>query len=55
MFSLNAPQPFVQLYALALGKGGATFMTVIAVIGLVLVCGLGCFVIVITDHENLEH
>lgn len=36
LFSLNAPQPFVQLYALALGKGGATFMTVIAVIGLIL-------------------
>lgn len=52
LFSLNAPQPFVQLYALALGKGGATFMTVIAVIGLVLVRGLGCFVIVITDHEK---
>jgi len=57
LFSLNAPQPFVQLYALALGKGGATFMTVIAVIGLVLVSGLGCFMIVIIDHENLilEH
>ncbi|KAF9449567.1 hypothetical protein P691DRAFT_774614 [Macrolepiota fuliginosa MF-IS2] len=36
LFSLNAPQPFVQLYALALGRGGATFMTVIAVIGLIL-------------------
>src|SRR2546429_9943607 len=37
LFSLDDPQPFVQLYALALGKGGATFMTVIAVIGLILV------------------
>ncbi|KAJ6622561.1 amino acid transporter [Mycena sp. CBHHK59/15] len=31
-----APQPFVQIYALALGKGGSIFMTVIAVIGLML-------------------
>jgi translation initiation factor 5B len=38
VFSLDAPQPFVQIYALALGKGGGIFMTVIAVIGLILVC-----------------
>lgn len=38
LFSLNAPQPFVLLYALALGKPGSAFMTAIAVIGLVLVC-----------------
>ncbi|KAJ7621866.1 gamma-aminobutyric acid transporter [Mycena polygramma] len=31
-----APQPFVQIYALALGKGGSIFMTVIAVVGLML-------------------
>lgn len=37
LFSFNAPQPFVQLYALALGKGPSIFMTLIAVIGLVLV------------------
>jgi translation initiation factor 5B len=37
LFSLNAPQPFVQLYALALGKAGSAFMTAIAVIGLILV------------------
>lgn len=37
LFSLDAPQPFVQLYALALGRGGATFMTVLATIGLILV------------------
>jgi translation initiation factor 5B len=37
LFSLNAPQPFVQLYALALGKAGSAFMTTIAVIGLILV------------------
>jgi translation initiation factor 5B len=38
LFSLNAPQPFVQLYALALGKPGSAFMTAIAVLGLILVC-----------------
>jgi len=38
LFSLDAPQPFVQLYALALGKPGSAFMTAIAVLGLVLVC-----------------
>jgi translation initiation factor 5B len=26
-FVLDAPQPFVQLYALALGKGPSIFMT----------------------------
>jgi len=36
LFSLEAPQPFVQLYALALGKKGSIFMTVIAVLGLVM-------------------
>jgi len=36
-FALNAPQPFVQLYALALGKGPSIFMTIIAVIGLIMV------------------
>jgi hypothetical protein len=37
LFALDAPQPFVQLYALALGKGPSIFMTVIAVIGLIMV------------------
>ena len=37
VFALDAPQPFVQIYALALGKGGSIFMTVIAVIGLIMV------------------
>lgn len=37
LFSLDAPQPFVQLYAMALGKGGSIVMTVIAVLGLILV------------------
>ncbi|KAI0676694.1 hypothetical protein C8Q78DRAFT_1141729 [Trametes maxima] len=36
LFSLDAPQPFVQIYALALGKGGSIFMTVIASVGLIL-------------------
>lgn len=36
LFALEAPQPFVQIYALALGKGGSIFMTIIAVIGLML-------------------
>src|SRR5271168_1167000 len=35
LFSLQAPQPFVQLYAL--GKKASIFMTIIAVIGLILV------------------
>ena len=34
-FALDAPQPFVQVYALAFGKG--IFMTIIAVIGLIMV------------------
>jgi translation initiation factor 5B len=37
VFALDAPQPFVQIYALALGKGGSIFMTIIAVIGLIMV------------------
>jgi hypothetical protein len=37
LFSLDAPQPFVQIYTLALGRGGSIFMTIIAVIGLILV------------------
>jgi translation initiation factor 5B len=37
LFSLGAPQPFVQVYALALGRGASAFMTAIAVIGLILV------------------
>ena len=37
LFSLYAPQPFVQIYAMALGKGPSVFMTIIAVLGLILV------------------
>ncbi|KAF8883402.1 hypothetical protein BD779DRAFT_1801969 [Infundibulicybe gibba] len=36
LFSLGAPQPFVQIYALALGKGGSVFMTVVSTLGLIL-------------------
>ncbi|KAF8630535.1 hypothetical protein AX15_002857 [Amanita polypyramis BW_CC] len=36
LFSLNAPQPFVQVYAMALGKPGSIFMTIVAVLGLIL-------------------
>jgi len=36
LFALDAPQPFVQIYALALGKGGGLFMTIIAALGLIL-------------------
>jgi amino acid transporter len=37
LFALNAPQPFVQIYAVALGRGGAVFMSILAMIGLILV------------------
>lgn len=37
LFSLGAPQPFVQLYALALGKPGSIIMTILATLGLILV------------------
>ncbi|KAK0467779.1 uncharacterized protein EV420DRAFT_1616612 [Desarmillaria tabescens] len=30
LFALDAPQPFVQIYALALGRGPSIFMTIIA-------------------------
>lgn len=37
VFALNAPQPFVQIYALALGKKASIFMTILAVLGLIMV------------------
>ena len=37
LFALEAPQPFVQIYALALGKKASIFMTILAVIGLIMV------------------
>ncbi|KAG9027921.1 hypothetical protein FRB95_007050, partial [Tulasnella sp. JGI-2019a] len=33
LFSLNTPQPFVLIYSMALGRGGAVTMTLIAVLG----------------------
>jgi len=36
LFALDAPQPFVQIYAMALGKGPSIFMTILAVVGLIL-------------------
>ncbi|KAI9572429.1 hypothetical protein HD554DRAFT_2015076 [Boletus coccyginus] len=36
IFALNAPQPFVQIYALALGKKASIFMTILAVLGLIM-------------------
>lgn len=41
LFSLGAPQPFVQIYAMALGRGPSIFMTTLAVLGLILVCFQG--------------
>jgi hypothetical protein len=38
--ALDAPQPFVQIYALALGKEGSIIMTIIAVINLIMVCSI---------------
>lgn len=37
LFSIQADQPFVLLYALALGKKASIFMTIIAILGLVMV------------------
>lgn len=34
LYSLGAPQPFVQIYTLALGRGGQLVMTSIAILGL---------------------
>lgn len=49
LFSLDAPQPFVQIYALALGKGPSIFMTIIAVLGLILVNTLS-----LTYHPTID-
>src|SRR5262245_13393978 len=58
LFALEAPQPFVQVYAMALGKGGSIFMTIIAVIGLILVCTFAftayCrLILIIPEYECL--
>jgi amino acid transporter len=38
LFSFVSPQPFVNLYALALGQNAHVVMNVVAIVGLVLVC-----------------
>ena len=37
LFALGAPQPFVQIYAMALGNNASIFMTIVAVVGLIMV------------------
>ncbi|KAI0057771.1 amino acid transporter [Artomyces pyxidatus] len=48
VFSLDAPQPFVQIYALALGKGPSIFMTIVAVVSNVM-----CTTVVIVAGSRL--
>ncbi|KAK4057896.1 hypothetical protein OIO90_001115 [Microbotryomycetes sp. JL221] len=36
LFSLSAPQPFVLIYSMALGKGGQMVMTIVAIVGLII-------------------
>lgn len=36
LYALNAPQPFVSLYAMTLGKGGHVVMNIICILGLML-------------------
>lgn len=35
LYSFGGPQPFIGLYALALGNGGQVFMTVVCILGLI--------------------
>lgn len=35
LYSLNAPQPFVEIYAMTMGRGGHVFMNVICILGLI--------------------
>lgn len=35
LYQQNAPQPFVQIYALTLGQGGHVFMNVVCIVGLI--------------------
>ncbi|EME47537.1 hypothetical protein DOTSEDRAFT_69477 [Dothistroma septosporum NZE10] len=35
LYGLDAPQPFVSIYALSLGRGGHVFMNVICILGLI--------------------
>lgn len=56
LFALEAPQPFVQIYSMALGRGGSVFMTIVAVIGLVMVCYLISFIeIYLTKGSEHNH
>lgn len=55
LFALDAPQPFVQIYALALGKGPSIFMTAIASVGLILVRIFRCAPIVRPKMSFTEH
>ncbi|KAI5477323.1 amino acid transmembrane transporter [Pseudohyphozyma bogoriensis] len=36
LFGLDAPQPFVNIYSLALGRGGQVVMTLVAIVGLII-------------------
>ena len=35
LYKLKAPQPFVEIYAMSMGRGGHVFMNVVCIIGLV--------------------
>lgn len=35
LYSLGAPQPFVEIYAMTLGRGGQIFMNVVCIVGLI--------------------
>lgn len=35
LYSLGAPQPFVEIYAMTMGRGGHVFMNVICIVGLI--------------------
>lgn len=35
LYSLDAPQPFVSIYAMSMGQGGHVFMNVVCIIGLI--------------------
>jgi amino acid transporter len=37
IYTFTAPQPFVQLYALSMGKGGHIIMNIVCIVGLMLV------------------
>ena len=36
LYSLGAPQPFVEIYAMTMGRGGHIFMNIVCIIGLIL-------------------